>query len=195
MIADGDLLVIGVGNVLLRDEGTGVRVVEALGREVEGGRERLPASTRLVDGGTLGLDLLPMIEDARAVVLVDAVNLRGRPGDVAVLRGDALHGTLANHVSPHQIGIADLLGAARLAGTLPDAIALVGIQPAEIAIGLELSGPVAAAVPRAVAYAAAAARELDRVAPGPGIAFRAGEAAVPPQAFVTSRTTLPAEAP
>jgi hydrogenase maturation protease len=141
------LLVLGVGNVLLRDEGVGVRVA----REVaELGPDAVPPGTRVVDGGTLGLDLLPMIEDAAGVVMVDAVNLRVTPGAVAVLRGPELHAALAQHVSPHQVGVGDLLSAARLAGALPDLVALVAVQPELIEIGLDLTPLVEAAVPAAV---------------------------------------------
>jgi hydrogenase maturation protease len=141
------LLVVGVGNVLLRDEGVGVRVA----REVaELGPDAVPPGTRVVDGGTLGLDLLPMIEDAAGVVMVDAVDLRVAPGAVAVLRGPDLHAALAQHVSPHQVGVGDLLSAARLAGALPDLVALVAVQPELIEIGLDLTPLVEAAVPAAV---------------------------------------------
>lgn len=149
----GGTLVLGVGNVLLRDDGVGVHVARALlagETGAAGEAPPLPAATRVVDGGTLGLDLLPMVEDAAAVVLIDAVDLREPPGTVEVLRGHALHGALAMHVSPHQVGIGDLLGAARLAGTLPGRVSLVAIQPGAIEVGLELTPEVAAAVPVAV---------------------------------------------
>jgi hydrogenase maturation protease len=161
-LPDGELLVIGIGNILLRDEGAGVRVAEWVGHANEGRPHGFPPRTRVVDGGTLGLELLPMLEDARAVVLIDAVNLHGAPGDVAVLRGERLKGTLANHLSPHEVGIGDLLAAGRLAGTLPEQIALVGIQPGEIAVGLDLTDAVQAALPRAAALARSTAWELDR---------------------------------
>jgi hydrogenase maturation protease len=141
-------LVVGVGNILLRDEGVGVAVVLAIGA---GPKQELPPGTRIVDGGTLGLDLLPMIGAASALVLVDAVNLREPPGTVAVIRGDAIHATLAGHVSPHQVGIGDLIAAARLTGTLPPRVSLVAVQPGAIEIGLELTEAVAAAVPAASA--------------------------------------------
>jgi hydrogenase maturation protease len=159
---EGDLLVIGIGNVLLRDDGAGVRAVEVAGRVQADRPDAFPPGTQVVDGGTLGLELLPMVEDARAVVMIDAVDLRGSPGDVAVLRGDALQGTLYQHVSPHQVGVGDLLAAGRLTGRLPDQIALVGIQPGEIQVGLDLSEAVQAAIPRAAAVAEAVAWELER---------------------------------
>lgn len=147
---DGPILVIGIGNILLRDEGVGVRVVREIGTLAASGGAGLPPHTRLVDGGTLGLDLLPMIDDARALLLVDAVDLRLAPGSIAAIHGAAIHGVLAGHVSPHQVGIGDLIAASRLMGTLPDEVTLVGIQPGEIAIGLDLTDAVEAAVPEAV---------------------------------------------
>ncbi len=145
---DGPLLVLGVGNVLLRDEGVGVRVA----REVEAlGPGALPPGTAIVDGGTLGLDLLPLIEDAAALVLIDAVDLRAAPGAVRVLREDKLRSALGRHMSSHQVGIGDLLAAARLAGTLPEQVALVAIQPERVEIGLELTPAIEATVPTAVA--------------------------------------------
>lgn len=143
-------LVVGIGNVLLRDEGVGVTVVRELERRVAEGRLDLLPGTRLVDGGTLGLDLLPLLSSTSMLVLVDAVNLGRPPGSVIVIRDGAIEGTLAGHVSPHQVGVADLVAAARLIGVFPATASLVGIQPALIEIGLELSADVAAAVDEAV---------------------------------------------
>jgi hydrogenase maturation protease len=159
---DGPLLVLGVGNILLRDEGIGVHVARALEELPEGS---LPCGTRIVDGGTLGLDLLPMLDDAAAVVMVDAVDLRMAPGTVGIIRGSDLHGALAGHVSPHQVGIGDLLASARLSGTLPEQVSLVAIQPGEIEIGLDLTPSVQAAVPVAVG---AVQDELERMTCDPG---------------------------
>ncbi len=165
---DGPILVIGVGNVLLRDEGVGVRVARELHRLATIGHVSVPPATRVVDGGTLGLDLLPLLEDARALLMIDAVDLGQLPGAVTAMKGEALHGALVGHVSPHQVGVGDLLAAARLMGTLPEAIALVGIQPGEIAIGLELTDDVEAAVPVAVQAAVDELRALAAAASGTG---------------------------
>lgn len=155
-----ELLVIGVGNVLLSDEGVGVHVVRELERQ-DPEHASLPPGTRLVDGGTLGLDLLPMIAGADAVVLVDAVNLGATPGTLTVLRGAEVEGTLARHVSAHQVGVADLVAVARLTGCLPRNVALVGIKPASMEIGLSLTPRVEAAVAGAVELLRA---ELERFA-------------------------------
>lgn len=141
----GASLVLGVGNVLLRDEGVGVIVARALVDDPS-----IPPDTEIVDGGTLGLDLLPMIGDAGALIMVDAVNLRSAPGSIRVMHGDELHTALAQHVSPHQVGVNDLVALARLTGTLPSRFALVGIQPEAVEVGLELTPAVAAALPAAI---------------------------------------------
>jgi hydrogenase maturation protease len=142
----GEVLVLGVGNVLMRDEGVGVHVAREIARD----RSSIGDEVRVVDGGTLGLDLLPLIADARTLVIIDAVDLGAQPGTVRVLRGDAVHGALGGHLSPHQVGLGDLVAVARLTGTMPPRLALVGIQPDVISIGLELTAAVEAAVDVAV---------------------------------------------
>jgi hydrogenase maturation protease len=143
-------LVLGIGNILLRDEGVGVVVARRIEAARAAGDAVVPWNCRVVDGGTLGLDLLPMIADADQVVMIDAVNFGEAPGTVRVLRDGDVQAALSGHVSPHQVGVGDLVAAARLMGTLPPRLTLVGIQPAEIAIGLVLSEPVAAAVDEAI---------------------------------------------
>jgi hydrogenase maturation protease len=145
----GPLVVLGVGNVLLRDDGVGVHVVRALARLEDEGLVGLPPGTSLVDGGTLGVDLLALVTPARALVLVDAVDLNLAPGAVAVIDGDALRGARAAGISAQRAGVGDLLAAAMVLGALPEAIALVGVQPAEVGPGLEPSDVARAAVPAA----------------------------------------------
>lgn len=150
MTASRGTLVLGIGNILLKDEGVGVVVAQRIEAARVAGDAMVPDDTRVVDGGTLGLDLLPMIGDADRVVMVDAVNLGGAPGTVTILRDDTVQAALSGHVSPHQIGVGDLVAAARLTGTMPPRLTLVGIQPGEISIGLELTAAVEAAVDVAI---------------------------------------------
>ena len=156
----GPLVVIGLGNVLLRDDGVGVRVVEALRREAGTNPDRLPEDTRLVDGGTLGLGLLGELDGARGLLLVDAVDLDLAPGTVIVR--DAAELAAAGPSSLR--GLAELVGSARMLGLLPDAVALIGIQLGEISVDLALSPAVASALPAAVDIAAAELWRLDAVA-------------------------------
>lgn len=145
------ILVLGVGNTLMGDEGVGVRVVEALRASFPD----LPTDVSLVDGGTLGLDLLPLVDDAGALLMIDAVQMNASAGSIIVLRGDELRAQLGGKMSAHQVGVGDLLAVARLRGTLPALTSLIGIQPESLEIGLDLSGPVAGALPEAVRLARA----------------------------------------
>lgn len=154
-------LVIGVGNVLLRDDGVGVRVLEALRTEAAHDPMALPADTRLLDGGTLGLDLLRTVSGARSLLLVDAVDLRQEPGTVSVLRDDAIAEAAGRWGASAPGGVGELLAVARLMGWLPDAVALIGIQVDETGAGIGLSPSVLAAVPLAVAAALHELRELE----------------------------------
>ncbi len=126
--------VIGMGNLLLRDEGVGVHAVEALKRKYD-----FPEEVHLLDGGTLGLDLLHLIEGMDRVLFVDAVELRKEPGTIALVEGEDLPSFLEPKLSLHQVGLSDLLFASSFRGTRPAEIALVGIQPETLEIGLELS--------------------------------------------------------
>lgn len=156
----GPIVVFGIGNVLLRDDGVGVHVIRELERRAARGDALLPPHTQLVDGGTLGLGLLPLIAGARAVLLLDAAFLGGAPGDVTIMRDDALRPRPGGARAVLPAGIDDLLAAARLADLLPKAVSMVGVEPGEIAAGLDLTAAVEAALPGA---AAAATDELWRL--------------------------------
>jgi hydrogenase maturation protease len=167
---DGPLVVIGIGNLLLGDDGIGVHVVRALGDRAARGEVTLPAGTRLLDGGTLALGLLDEMDGARALVLVDAVDVGAAPGTIVTLRGDALR-RAADGYGPPRAGLAGLLATAELAGTLPADVVLVGIQPHRLDVGLAPTDAVRDALPTAVETTLA---ELRRAAP-PDV--RAGPAA------------------
>ena len=168
---DGPLVAIGVGNVLLKDDGVGVRVIEALRQHAETPDRPLPADTRLVDGGTLGLALLGELDGARGLLLVDAVDLDLAPGTV-IVRGA---GEIANLGWAGLRGLAELVGSARMLRLLPDAVTLVGVQLGEISVDLALSPDVAAALPSAVETAVRELWRLDATAqPNPGVSALAG---------------------
>jgi len=134
-------LVLGLGNILLGDEGVGIRVVERLQARYD-----LPDEVQVLDGGTLGLDLLPYVEDADRLLVVDALELGAEPGTVARLEGHEVPAFLGVKVSPHQVGLADLMAVTRLRGHFPERLVLWGVQPEVIAVGIELSPTVAAQV-------------------------------------------------
>jgi len=146
----GTILVLGLGNVLLRDDGVGVHVVRALQGLAERGELALPAGATLVDGGTLGLELLPLLSDAAAVLVVDVVDLDREPGSLAIIRGDALRDTQALRDPLDRGDVGDVIALAELMGVPPDMVSLVGVQPGEIAVGLEPTEVVDAAIPTMV---------------------------------------------
>ena len=141
------LLVLGLGNTLLTDDAIGLHVIAALERDVGSA-----ASVVILDGGTLGLSLLPEIEAATALIVVDAASFGGAPGEVRVFDKEPMDAQLgAAKTSAHELALADLIGAARLSGSLPERRALVGIAPASVEWGLEPTPEVAASIPLACA--------------------------------------------
>ena len=143
-MSDGATVVLGLGNIIMSDEGAGVQVIQQLMAD-----PRLPAAARLVDGGTLGLELLSIASGADLLVVVDAVELDVHPGTIVRLGAQELFG-LDPGTSAHALGVADLLSALRMLGAEPERVVLLGVQPARVELGTELSPDVRAAVPRLV---------------------------------------------
>lgn len=127
-------LVLGVGNLLMADEGIGLRVLERLVTTYE-----VPEEILILDGGTLGLDLLYYLEGISNLLLLDAVDAQKEPGYTIRLEGEQVPAFLSIKISPHQIGVSDMLLAAKLKGIYPQNVVLWGIQPERVEIGLELS--------------------------------------------------------
>lgn len=135
------VLVLGIGNLVMSDDGAGVRVVQELQRDY-----RFPAAVRLLDGGTLGLDLLPELEGLDILIVVDAVETGLEAGSCVRLVGEALPIALETKLSPHQMGLKDLLAVAGLMGHTPKEMVLLGIQPASIDMDVELTPAVSAKI-------------------------------------------------
>ena len=137
----GSVLVLGLGNILLSDEGVGVRVVERLQDKYE-----FPEGVQALDGGVRGLALLSYLEGVQRLLIVDAVSIGKEDGSLTRLEGDQVPAFLSPKVSPHQAGLADLLMVARLTELYPEEVVLWGVKPAVTDTGLELSSAVAARV-------------------------------------------------
>ena len=149
------VLVMGVGNTLMQDDGVGIHVIEALAADPD----RHP-SLQMIDGGTIGLALLPEIEDADAVIVVDASELKAEPGTVAVFHGREIDEQLSGKKrTVHEVALLDLFSAASIRGRLPQRRALVAIQPACTDWGTGSTPPVRAAVERACALINGLARD------------------------------------
>jgi len=121
------VLVLGLGNVLLGDDGIGAAAIDRLERDY-----RVPPEVRLVEGGTLGLSLLDEVGGAEHVILVDAVAADAPPGTLVRLDGADVTDAVRERLSVHQVGVADLLDAARLIGRYPASVVLLGLVPGSI---------------------------------------------------------------
>jgi hydrogenase maturation protease len=141
MIDFPHVLVLGIGNLVMTDDGVGVRVIHLLQE-----RYFFPDGVTLLDGGTLGLDLLHYLEGVTRLIVVDAVESGGPPGTLVRLMGEELNIAFRTKLSPHQMGLQDLLLVAELQGNAPAEMVLLGVQPGEIGMGIELTPEVAAQV-------------------------------------------------
>jgi hydrogenase maturation protease len=132
--------VIGLGNPLMGDDGFGLAALARLREEwnLDG--------VELVDGGTWGMSLLPVIEDAERIVLLDAIAAGLEPGKLIVLERDRLPIYLTRKLSPHQVDLRDVLAAAELRGTLPQETVAIGVEPKSVEMGLELTAEVEEAI-------------------------------------------------
>lgn len=139
-------LILGVGNLLASDEGVGIHVIQRLQAEYQ-----FPEEVQLLDGGTLGMDLLFYLENVRNLLIIDAVETGQPPGTLIRLAGDEVPAFFSLKMSPHQVGVPDMLFAAKLRDLYPQEIVLWGVQPGSLEIGLELSPPVAAQLESLVA--------------------------------------------
>lgn len=134
MRAESRIVVLGIGNVLLADEGVGVRALELVREsDVEG-------DLILVDGGTLGIALLEFVENADGLIVIDAARLDRKPGSVDCFRNEAMDGLLRSRLrTVHELGLKDLLDMARVSGTLPARRALIAVEPEVIDWRMTLS--------------------------------------------------------
>ncbi len=136
----GRSAVLGLGNEIFSDDGTGIAALRLLGST-----GRLPAGTILVDGSLFGLEAAALVAGARRLVILDAVETGAAPGTVVRLEGDGLTG-MRGGATVHKLGISDLLAALALMGKSPTEVVLLGIQPASVALGVGLTPAVAASL-------------------------------------------------
>jgi hydrogenase maturation protease len=163
MSRPSSLLVLGLGNLLLGDDGVGSAAIALLLD-----RYRPPRDVRVLDGGTLGLSLLPYLDEADVVILVDAIRADAAPGSLVRLDGEQVAPAVATRLSPHQIGVSDLLDGARWLDRYPTRLVLLGIVPETMELAVGLSPQVARSLPdlveRVVDEAAALSFVFTRVA-------------------------------
>ena len=129
-----NFLVVGLGNILLRDEGVGVRLAERLLERYE-----VPCEVEVMDGGTSGMELIHTIADRDALIVCDAVSSELSPGTVLRISGDELPAFFRTKLSPHQLGLSDVLATLSLLERMPRQVILIGVVPEDLELGIELS--------------------------------------------------------
>lgn len=131
------VLVLGIGNLVMSDDAVGVFVVQRLLEKY-----RFPENVEIMDGGTLGLDLLPKLENISNLIIIDAVETGKKAGTCVRLYGEELPIALQTKLSPHQMGLKDLLAVSELTGHSPKEMVLFGVQPGSIEMGVGLTAEV-----------------------------------------------------
>jgi hydrogenase maturation protease len=148
MIGEKRKVVLGLGNLLNRDEGLGVQALKRLDAQL--GQQ---SQIELLDGGVLGLNLLMIVEECSHLLILDAVNAGKPAGTVIELRRDQIPLYAGVKLSQHQVTFQEVLGLANIRGYLPEHLHLIGIQPEDLSIGLELSATIEHAIPEVVSRA------------------------------------------
>ena len=148
-------IILGIGNLLNRDEGVGIHAIRALQQKHASG------DLEIIDGGTLGLNLLPLVEESSHLLVLDAIDAHKAPGALIELPRQQVPLFSNIKMSQHQLSFQEVLGLAQVRGHLPPHLTLIGIQPADLEIGVDLSPTVANVLPRLVARAEEIAQEWE----------------------------------
>ncbi|MBN2462804.1 MAG: hydrogenase maturation protease [Dehalococcoidia bacterium] len=138
---DSSVLVLGVGNILLSDEGVGIHVIEAMKTMP------LPENVELLDGGTASLELIDIISNRKKVIIIDAVKGCGEPGTLYRFGPKDIEVKRPMLSSLHQIGLLEALAVDKFFGGSPQDIIIYGVEPKELGWGLDLSPEIKASVP------------------------------------------------
>lgn len=149
-------VVLGLGNLLNKDEGLGVQAVKLLDTQFRG-----QTNFELLDGGVLGLNLLMIVEECSHLLILDAVNVGQPAGTVVELVKEQIPLYAGVKLSQHQITFQEVLGLANIRGKLPANLHLIGIQPLDISVGVELSPIIAGKLPEVVSRAEQKLREWE----------------------------------
>lgn len=138
------IMVMGVGNILLSDEGLGVRFLEELAKKP------LPENVELLEGGTAGIELVHLIKEVDFLIIVDSINAKSEPGSLFRFQpGDLQIFPEEYEVSFHQVGILEVLTLANVLGQAPETL-IFGVQPKLLEWGMGISPEIEALFPRLV---------------------------------------------
>ena len=135
-----EILILGIGNILMADDGVGIRAIERL-RGIP-----LPAGIEVVDGGTSGADLVDILAERRKVIVIDAIDVGAKPGTVIRYAGDSWSEHARQAISLHEVGLGQAMSMVKLIGVAPQEMVVFGIQIQCLEPSLELSRPVEEAI-------------------------------------------------
>lgn len=137
-----DVTILGVGNVILRDEGFGVRVAEYLDAHYD-----FPENVQIVDGGTLGIELTQFVTGTKKLLVIDSINGHAAPGTRFAIRDDDVLAHFQDKISAHEVGIQDVLALLEVTGHKIPTVTVLGAQPYNLEAGVELSEEMRKLVP------------------------------------------------
>ena len=140
---ESKVAVIGVGNILLQDEGVGIHIVNALIKDY-----RFDPPIEIIDGGTTGMDLIPYFEENDKIIIVDAVNFDKEPGFIGSIENEDILTVLTTKLTMHHLGLTDVLSTMKVHDIKPEQMFLLGIQPDSLELDMELTDVIANRIPR-----------------------------------------------
>lgn len=143
-----DITVVGVGNIIMQDEGFGVECAKQLEKITD-----YPDFVQILDGGTLGMDLMPYITGTKKILFIDAINIEAEIGSYHEFTGDDLNAYFKNKISVHDLGLNDLLAVLKITDNPVEEVAVIGVKPDVVSMGVGLTDKIAAKVPEVVARA------------------------------------------
>lgn len=128
------IAVMGIGNILMQDEGIGVHIIKKLSKQYE-----FDPHIALIDGGNMGMDLLPFFDEYNSMIIVDAVDFEKKPGFIDTIENDNILALFTTRMSLHHLGLKDVLSYAKLLDQTPKNLCLIGIQPDKVEMEMQLS--------------------------------------------------------
>lgn len=149
------VIVLGVGNILLTDEGVGVRAVERLLSDY-----RLGPEVEVIDGGTCGMEMLEDLAHADHLIIVDAVRSGQAPGTMVRIAGPDIPVFFKTKLSPHQVGLSDVLATLAFTGEQPGSVTVIGVEPVSFGTAMALTPQVEALLPAVVEHLAVELRAI-----------------------------------
>jgi hydrogenase maturation protease len=149
------IVVLGVGNILLSDEGIGVRAIEKLQLDYD-----LPPEVVVIDGGTTGMEMLEDLSNADHIIIIDAVRSGKAPASIVKLVNEQVPVFFKTKLSPHQIGLSDVLATLEFIGEQPGGVTVIGVEPVSLETSMALSPQVEARLPEVMDLVVAELRQL-----------------------------------